>query len=328
MRALFGAMLGLGASIWAGFPAVAQRAEPARVGLLSLHSLEQENAAGTGASAFRMGMQALGYREGQNLIIYERHAEGDRARLQSLAAELLSARIEVIIAVGTDATEAAREITSSIPIVMAGVGDPLASGFAASLARPGGNMTGIAIWGDEAAQKQLEMLREAAPHIRKVGVLRLRTSAHDRRFKRLENTAAPLGLSLIGAEVTNADDLPTRFADVISSGAEAFLVLANPSFDDLRGRIAELGLRHKLPGAGHQPYYVRAGLLLSYGPSLTDLHARSATYVDKILKGAKPADLPVEQAERFTLAVNLRTAKSLGLSIPPTLLARADEVIE
>ncbi len=189
-------------------------------------------------------------------------------------------------------------------------------------------MTGIAIWGDEAAQKQLEMLREAAPHIRKVGVLRLRTSAHDRRFKRLENTAAPLGLSLIGAEVTNADDLPTRFADVISSGAEAFLVLANPSFDDLRGRIAELGLRHKLPGAGHQPYYVRAGLLLSYGPSLTDLHARSATYVDKILKGAKPADLPVEQAERFTLAVNLRTAKSLGLSIPPTLLARADEVIE
>jgi len=274
-------------------------------------------------------MQALGYREGQNLIIHERHAEGDRARLQSLAAELLSARIAVIVAVGTDATEAARATTSSIPIVMAaGVGDPLASGFAASLARPGGNITGIAIWGDEAAQKQLEALKEAAPQVRKVGVLRLRSSAHDRRFERLEDTAARLGLSLIGAEIANADDLPTQFAHLISSGAEAFVVLANPSLDDLRGRIAELGLLHKLPGAGHQPYYVRAGFLLSYGPSLADLHARSATYADKILKGAKPSDLPVEQAERFTLAVNLRTAKALGLTISPTLLARADEVIE
>src|SRR5215203_1151169 len=205
-------MVVLGAGICVGFPAAAQHAEPARVGLLSLHSLEQENAVGTGASASRRGMQALGYREGQNLIIYERHAEGDRARLQSLAAELVSARIKVIIAVGTDATEAAREITSSIPIVMAGVGDPLASGFAANLARPGGNMTGIAIWGDEAAQKQLEMLKEAAPQVGKVGVLRLRTSAHDRRLERLENTAARLGLSLIGAEIANADDLPTQFA--------------------------------------------------------------------------------------------------------------------
>ena len=328
MRAFFGVVLGLGASICAALPAAGQRAEVAKVGLLSLHSLEQESAIGTGASAFRAGMQRLGYREGQNLVIYERHADGDRARLQSLAAELVDARMEVIVAVGTDATEAAREITSSIPIVMAGVGDPLASGFAASLARPGGNTTGIAIWGDEAAQKQLEMLKEAAPQVGKIGVLRLRTSAHDRRFERLENTAARLGLSLIGAEIANADDLPTQFAHLISSGAEAFLVLANPSLDDLRGRIADLGLRHRLPGAGHQPYYVRAGLLLSYGPSLSELHARSATYVDKILKGAKPADLPVEQAERFMLAINLNTAKALGLTIPPTLLARADEVIE
>jgi len=144
---------------------------------------------------------------------------------------------------------------------MAGVGDPLASGFAATLARPGGNLTGIAIWGDEAAQKQLEMLKEAAPQVRKVGVLRLRSSAHDRRFERLENTAARLGLGLIGAEIATADDLSRQFAHLISSGAEAFLVLANPSLDDLRDRIAELGLRHRLPGAGHQPYYVRAGYL-------------------------------------------------------------------
>ena len=174
MRALFSAMVVLGAGICVGFPAAAQHAEPARVGLLSLHSLAQENAVGTGASAFRRGMQALGYREGQNLIIYERHAEGDRARLQSLAAELVSARIAVIVAVGTDATEAARETTSSIPIVMAGVGDPLASGFAASLARPGGNITGIAIWGDEAAQKQLEALTRAPEGGRSLGSLRLR----------------------------------------------------------------------------------------------------------------------------------------------------------
>jgi len=211
---------------------------------------------------------------------------------------------------------------------MAGVGDPLASGFAMSLARPGGNTTGIAIWGDEAAQKQLEMLKEAVPQIRKVGVLRLRSSAHDRRFARLENTAARLGLGLMGAEIATAGDLPSQFAHLISWGVEAFVVLANPSLDDMRDRIAELGLRHRLPGAGHQPYYVRAGLLLSYGPSLSDLHAQSATFVDKILKGAKPADLPVEQADRFTLAINQRTANTLGLTIPPTLLARADEVIE
>jgi len=328
MNPIFGILLWFLASVGAALPAEGQGSGAAKVGFLSLHSVEQESAMGTGASAFRAGMRALGYREGQNLLINARHADGDPARLRVLAAELVSARIEVLVAVGTDATQAAREITSSIPIVMAGVGDPLASGFAMSLARPGGNTTGIAIWGDEAAQKQLEMLKEAVPQIRKVGVLRLRSSAHDRRFARLENTAARLGLGLMGAEIATAGDLPSQFAHLISWGVEAFVVLANPSLDDMRDRIAELGLRHRLPGAGHQPYYVRAGLLLSYGPSLSDLHAQSATFVDKILKGAKPADLPVEQADRFTLAINQRTANTLGLTIPPTLLARADEVIE
>jgi len=328
MNPIFGILLWFLASVGAALPAEGQGSGAAKVGFLSLHSVEQESAMGTGASAFRAGMRALGYREGQNLLINARHADGDPARLRVLAAELVSARIEVLVAVGTDATQAAREITSSIPIVMAGVGDPLASGFAMSLARPGGNTTGIAIWGDEAAQKQLEMLKEAVPQIRKVGVLRLRSSAHDRRFARLENTAARLGLGLMGAEIATAGDLPSQFAHLISWGVEAFVVLANPSLDDMRDRIAELGLRHRLPGAGHQPYYVRAGLLLSYGPSLSDLHAQSATFVDKILKGAKPADLPVEQADRFTLAINQRTANTLGITIPPTLLARADEVIE
>jgi putative tryptophan/tyrosine transport system substrate-binding protein len=328
MNPTFGILLGFLASLGAALPAEGQGSGAAKVGLLSLHSVEQESAMGTGASAFRAGMRALGYNEGHNLFIHARHADGDRARLRVLAAELVTARIEVLVAVGTDATQAAREFTSSIPIVMAGVGDPLASGFAMSLARPGGNTTGIAIWGDEAAQKQLEMLKEAVPHIQKVGVLRVRSSAHDRRFERLENTAARLGLGLVGAEIATAGDLPSQFAHLISWGVEALVVLANPSLDDMRDRIAELGLRHSLPGAGHQPYYVRAGLLLSYGPSLSDLHARSATFVDKILKGAKPEDLPVEQADRFTLAINQRTANTLGLTIPPTLLARADEVIE
>src|SRR5215207_8071184 len=191
MNPIFGILLWFLASLGAARPAEGQGSGAAKVGFLSLNSVEQEIAMGTGASAFRAGMRALGYREGQNLLINARHADGDPARLRVLAAELVSARIEVLVAVGTDATQAAREITSSIPIVMAGVGDPLASGFAMSLARPGGNTTGIAIWGDEAAQKQLEMLKEAVPQIRKVGVLRLRSSAHDRRFARLENTAAP-----------------------------------------------------------------------------------------------------------------------------------------
>ena len=328
MRALFGAMLGLGASIGRGYPLSLNVLNRPGSGCYRYIVWNRKMLRGPERALSHPGMQALGYREGQNLIIYERHAEGDRARLQSLAAELVSARIEVIIVVGTDAAEAGREITSSIPIVMAGVGDPFATGFAASIARPGGNVTGFAS-GEMRPLKSSLRPQGGRPSSPEGWSSLPARSAHDRRFERLEDTAARLGTQFDRSRNRGCrNDLPTQFAHLISSGAEAFVVLANPSLDDLRGKIAELGLLHKVPGAGHQPYYVRAGLLLSYGPSLADLHARSATYVDKILKGAKPADLPVEQAERFRLAVDQRTANALGLTIPPTLLARADEVIE
>jgi len=300
----------------------------ARVGVLSLQSLENEEADGIGASAVRAGMQALGYIEHENLVLVVRHARGDRTQLRSLAAELVAARVQVIVAIGTQATDAAREATTSIPIIMAAVGDPLGSGFVQSLARPGGNVTGIANWSPEAAAKQLELLKEAVPTIHKVAVLHVSSASHMRMLPLLERMAKNLLLLVDPALIGTPDDLRRRFAEMNSSGVDAVLVLGSPIFDDLYREIGELSLRYGLPGAGHQPYYVRSGFLLSYGPILADLHTRSAVYVDKILKGAKPADLPVEQAERFKLVINLKTAKALNVLIPPTLLARADEVIE
>ena len=305
-----------------------QPARLPRVGVLSLHHAQHENAANIGGNAFRRGMQALGYSEGRSINIDVRHADGDRARLQALAAEFAAMQVDVIVAFGTDATQAARTATSKVPIVMAAVNDPLGSKFVESLARPGGNITGIALMNPEMAEKQLEMLKEAAPHIQRVLCLRLQLPVHDRLFAELEHKARSLGVAVISATVTTEEDVRSRFEEMSALAVDAYLIFANPTLDDMREQIAALGLRHRLPGAGHQPFFVDAGVLLSYGPSLSELHARSAGFVDRILKGAIPADLPVEQAERFRLAINLKTAEALGLSIPPTLLARADEVIE
>jgi putative tryptophan/tyrosine transport system substrate-binding protein len=273
-------------------------------------------------------MQALGYSEGRNFHLHERHADGDAARLSPLAAELLAQRVDVIVAVGTDATHAAREVTSSVPVIMAGVGDPVRAGFVFSLPYPGGNITGTALLNPETVGKQLEMLKEAAPALRKVAILRRRSGSHDRMVESLGSTAAALGVTLFEVTVATADDLPRGFDEMSRSGADGFLALANPALDDLRNEIAELSLRYRLPGAGWQSYHATAGYLLSYGPSLSEMHSRAANYVDKIARGRRPADLPVEQAERFKLAINTKTAKALGLTIPSTLLARADEVIE
>jgi putative tryptophan/tyrosine transport system substrate-binding protein len=319
-------VLALLVALTIGAAAMAQSA--ITVGLLSLHSSEHERSGKIGASAFRAGMKALGYGEGREFHLHERHADGDAARLPSLAAELLAERVDVIVAVGTDATHAARAATSSLPIVMAGVGDPVRAGFVFSLPFPGGNVTGTALLNPETAGKQLELLREAAPALRKVALLRRRSGSHDRTVESLRSTAAALGVTLSEIIVMTADDLPRAFEEMRRLEADGFLVLANPALDDMRNEVAELALRYRVPGAGWQSYHVAAGYLLSYGPSLSEMHARAANYVDKIARGRSPGDLPVEQAERFALAVNLRTAKALGLTIPPTLLARADEVIE
>jgi putative ABC transport system substrate-binding protein len=309
-------------------PVSAQSPNQPRVGLLSLHRAEHEQATNTGASAFRKKMEALGYTEPRNLELHVRHADGDRGRLEALAAELVAKEVAVIVAVGTDATRAAQQATPTIPIVMAGVSDPLTSGFVASVPRPGGNITGLSMWSDEVAEKQLEILKEAVPRLQMVGALHVRTALHAARLERLKGAAQRLAIRLTPREVTTADDLPSVFQQMLDSGIEGLLILSSPTLDDMRERIATLSLGHGLPAAGHQSHFARAGILLSYGPDLRDLHARSAIYVDKLLKGARVADLPVEQAERFEFVINLKTAKTLGLTIPPTLLARADEVIE
>src|SRR3954468_16112700 len=212
----------------------AQAADRARVGLLSLHSADQERAGGIGATAFRAGMQALGYTEPQNVVIEERHANGDKDQLRSLASELVAARVQIIVTVGTDATQAAQQSTSSIPIVMAGVGDAVRSGFVASLAHPGGNITGTAIFSPEATVKQLEVLKEAVPRIRKIGVLRAPAPSGVLNYAALETAATSLGLVLAPAVVADASDLRHHFAEMGASGADAFLVLASPALDDMR----------------------------------------------------------------------------------------------
>src|SRR5215207_554219 len=262
MRSLSARVIALMVIFAIGDPTAAQTVNRITVGLLSLHSSDHEKAGRIGASAFRAGMQALGYSEGRNFHLHERHADGDVARLPSLAAELLAERVDVIVAVGTDATHAAREVTSSVPIVMAGVGDPVRAGFIFSLPYPGGNVSGTALLNPETVGKQLEMLKEAAPALRKVAILRRRSGSHDRMVESLGSTAAALGVTLFEIVVATADDLARGFDEMSRSGADGFLALANPALDDLRNEIAELALRYRLPGAGWQSYHVAAGYLL------------------------------------------------------------------
>jgi putative ABC transport system substrate-binding protein len=328
MRRFHALLLLLASVTLAGAPVAAQRLEHPRVGLLSLHKPAIERAGNIGASAFRTGMEALGYIEGRNFELHERHADGVAARLALLAEELVAEGVDVIVTLGTDATHAARQATPTIPIVMAGVGDPVRSGFVAGLARPGMNITGTALSTEETAVKQLEALKEAAPRVQRIAVLRRPIGGHERMINSFKNAEALLGIAISEFVIATPDDLPRRLEEMRVSAADGLVALPSPLLDDLRGPIGEFALRNRLPAAGWQPAHAQAGFLVSYGPNLAQMHARSVSYVDRILKGTKPADLPVEQPERFQLTINVKTAKAFGLTIPPTLLARADEVIE
>src|SRR5437773_4905670 len=283
-----------------------------RVGLLFLGS-PTGDVAGNGA-AFRDGLQALGWIENRTVILELRWARGDPASLSAGAGELVAAKVNTIAAFGTLATRAARQATSTIPIVMAAVGDPIGAGFVASLARPGGNVTGVSLMQQDVAAKQLELPKVAVPQIRKIGVLQQRDNpSHARQTAELERAAASFGSEVMPLVISNtAQDVLRRFDEIMAGGADAYCVLADPRTDDVRGEIAELALRNRLPGVAPLRAYVEAGVLLSYGADLASLQRRAAFFVDKILKGAHPADLPVEQAERFALTINLKTAKALG----------------
>ena len=296
-----------------------------RIGFLSLQSGLTST-----TEAFHQGLRELGYVEGRNLIIEYRWATHKEERLPELAAELVRLKVEVIVTHATPPIEAAKRATSTIPIVMAPVADPVGSGLVASLARPGGNVTGLTNLAAELAGKRIQLVRELFPKATRVAVLAYhRTSATELFLEEMRGRARQMGVQLVvHREVNEAGDLPGAFAAMQRERAQALIMQISPfSFDNTK-RIVELAAQHRLPAMYDVRSFVDAGGFVSYGPSLPEMFRRAAFYVDRILKGAKPADLPVEQPTKFELVINLKTAKALGLTIPPSLLGRADEVIQ
>jgi putative ABC transport system substrate-binding protein len=279
--------------------------------------------------AFRSGLRERGWIEGQNILIEFRAAEGNIARLPELAADLVRLKVDLIVARASIWVQPAKEATSSIPIVFLTHADPVGTGHVASLARPGGNITGLAVLMTDLAPKELELLISAVPAAKRIAVLwNPDAPSHPPALKALEDAGRTLRVQLQAVGARTAGELEGAFAAMARARAQAVLVLATAIFLAERQRVAELAIKHRLPTMSNFKDAVEAGGLLSYSPNWDDLYRRGAIYVDKILKGAKPADLPVEQATKFELVINLKTAKALGLTIPPSLLARADQVIE
>ena len=279
--------------------------------------------------AFRQGLRDLGYFEDKNIVVEYRFAEGSLYRLPALAGELVRLDVEAIVTAGAAATRPAKAATITIPIVMANDNDPVGSGFVASLARPGGNITGLANLSPEISGKQLELLTEINPRISKLAILgELKNPGNAQSLKGMEQAAKLFRVQVESFDVRSATDIASGFHAVNTARADAMLVLGGPLMTAQRAAVTELALKNRLPAIYPQSDYIDAGGLLFYGVSVNDLFRRAAIYVDKILKGAKPSDLPVEQPTKFELLINLAAAKQLGLTIPPIVLARADRVIK
>ena len=279
--------------------------------------------------AFILGLRERGYVEGQNITIESRVSEGKYERLPDLAAELAGLAVDVIVVPAVAPVFAAKHATRTIPIVMADSTDPVEAGLVASLARPGGNITGLSLLSSEIPGKQLQLLKEIVPEVSRVAVLWNPTNqANGRMLEAAKAAAQSLAVELQALEARAPDDFENAFAAMTSEGAGALLVLRDGMLLLHRQRLLDLAAKRRLPAMYAGKEEVVDGGLVAYGPSLRDSFRRAATYVDKILKGAKPADLPIEQPTKFELVINLKTAKALGLTIPPSILARADEVIE
>src|SRR5215831_10903617 len=299
-----------------------------RIGLLSLTSPSDRPPL---LDAFRQSLRELGWVEGQNIVIDYRYAEGRVDRLPDLAAELVRLKVDLIVAsAGTQVATAAKNATETIPIVMIFVRDPVGAGLIASLARPGANVTGTSgSAGLEWVAKQLELLKETVPKIRRVAILSNPDNAYHRLAIREVNVASrSLGVQLQLLEARSPNEFDAAFAAMAKQGAEALVVVSDAIFSSHRTRLADLAARSRLPAAYGVRESVEAGGLMSYGPSILDSYRRAATYVDQILKGTKPAELPVEQPTKYELVINMKTAKALGLTIPQSVLLRADEIIE
>jgi putative ABC transport system substrate-binding protein len=280
--------------------------------------------------AFRQGLRELGYVEGKNIVIEYRYAEGKQDRVPSLVAELVRLKVDVIVTGGAGgATRSAKDATVTIPIVMAMDADPVGQGFVANLGRPGGNITGLSTLAPELSGKRLELLKETVPQLSRVAVLGTSTSSGTApSLKEVELAAGAFGVKHQFLDVLDPKDIEIAFRAASKGRAGAVLVIGGPFFASQRKQIADFATKSRLPTMYPFPEFVEAGGLMSYSTSITDLFRRAATYVDKILKGAKPPDLPVEQPTKFELIINLKAAKQIGLTIPPNLLARADKVIK
>jgi putative tryptophan/tyrosine transport system substrate-binding protein len=305
-----------------------QAAKLHRIGYLGGASLAQSRRV---LDAFQGRLKELGYVEGRTITIDYRFADGEHDRLPQLAAELVQTKVDLLVAAPTQAVVAAKDATKTIPIVMIGAPDPVALGWMDNLTRPSGNLTGLTFTvGVETFAKELELLREVSPDVRLVAVLfdPLSSPAQRLVIERIKDASNSLSVQLLLLEARGPEDFEGAFALMANEGAGALLVVADNNYMRQAARLANLALQHRLPSIYQIRFPVEAGALMSYGPNVADQWARAAEYVDKLLKGAKIGDLPVQQPTKFNLVINARTAKALGLTIPPTLLARADEVIE
>jgi putative ABC transport system substrate-binding protein len=321
MRAVF--LVAFLTMLWSPLSSDAQPATAPRVGVLA-----QDLQPGL-LEAFRDELRQLGYVEGKTIAVEVRNAAGRSDRLPALVDELLRLRVSVIVAVNTPAAQAAKKGTPTVPIVIMRVADPVGQGLVASLGRPGGNVTGVAFMPDELGAKGVQVLHEILPRITRVAALYKGDNPGALLVvTETERRSVQLGLQFVRLPVRGSDDLPAAFASAARARTEALFVMDDGAMTQLRKPVIELAARHALPLVSIYKDFAEAGGFIAYGPSLTASYRRGAVYVDRILKGAKPADLPVEQPTKFDLFINLRTARTLGLTVPPTVLLQADHVIE
>jgi putative ABC transport system substrate-binding protein len=298
-----------------------------RIGILAVGSNVTNSPARQ--AAFPQGLRDLGYVEGKNIVVERRWAEGKPDRLPALATELVRLKVDLIVTAGGISTRFAKEATTTIPIVMTQDIDPVGNGFIASLARPGGNITGLSTFAPEISGKQIELLKEIVPKMVRLTVFGTMTNPGTAEaLKEIELAASAFKMQLQYRDVLDAKDIDAGFQTASKAHANAVIILISAFLNAQRTRVANLAVKNRLPAIYPFPEFVEAGGLMSYGVSFTDLYRRAATYVDKILKGAKPDDLPVEQPKKFEFVINLKAAKQIGLTIPPNVLARADRVIK
>ena len=297
-----------------------------RIGFLAASGPEREKPL---LAAFQRALRELGYREGANVVIEERYADGRFERLPALAAELLKRRADILVVAGAPAAQAAKKVTATVPIVMTNAADPVGTGLVASLARPGGNVTGLSDFNEGVVVKRLELVKEVIPSASRVAVLyNPANPTNPRQLKLIQDAAPTLGITVVPLEARTADDVDRAFGSMRKERPDALLTIGDPALGSLRRKILDLAAKHRLAATFTGKEGIDQGGLMSYGPRFEDLYRRAATYVDKILKGVNPADLPVEQPSTFEMVLNLKTARALGLTVPPSVVLRADRVIE